>query len=88
MNTSYMELTPFMELTPLQIRSMRIKSMKKNIQRYMKQVNNPKINTIAKNLAKEKTLRELSLLDMEYQSKVERMIEIRAGQHQHQSFKN
>lgn len=76
MNTSYMELTP------LQIRSMRIKSIKKNIQRYMKQVNNPKMNTTAKNLAKDKTLRELSLLDMEYQSKVERMIEIRLGHHQ------
>ena len=71
-----------MELTPLQIRSMRIKSIKKNIQRYMKQVNNPKMNTTAKNLAKDKTLRELSLLDMEYQSKVERMIEIRLGHHQ------
>ena len=70
-----------MELTPLQIRSMRIKSIKKNIQRYMKQVNNPKMNTTAKNLAKDKTLRELSLLDMEYQSKVERMIEIRLGHH-------
>jgi hypothetical protein len=52
----------------------------------MKQVNNPKMNTIAKNLAKDKTLRELSLLDMEYQSKVERMIEIRAGQQR--SLKN
>lgn len=71
-----------MELTPLQIRSMRIKSIKKNIQRYMKQVNNPKMNTTAKNIAKDKTLRELSLLDMEYQSKVERMIEIRLGHHQ------
>lgn len=70
-----------MELTPLQIRSMRIKSMKKNIQRYMKQVNNPKMNTTAKNLAKDKTLRELSLLDTEYQCKVERMIEIRLGHH-------
>lgn len=77
-----------MELTPSQIRSMRIKSIKKNIQRYMKQVNNPKMNTISKNLAKDKTLGELSLLDMEYQSKVERMIQIRAGQHQHQSLKN
>jgi hypothetical protein len=47
----------------------------------MKQVNNPKMNTTAKNIAKDKTLRELSLLDMEYQSKVERMIEIRLGHH-------
>ena len=70
-----------MELTPSQIRSMRIKSIKKNIQRYMKQANNPKMNTTAKTLAKDKTLRELSLLDMEYQSKVERMIEIRLGHH-------
>jgi hypothetical protein len=47
----------------------------------MKQVNNPKMNTTAKNLAKDKTLRELSLLDTEYQCKVERMIEIRLGHH-------